>query len=173
MHASLKSILSIDCIWPNLNSSKLSCVSSLPAGLKKIQWRIAEKSDNVLPLSHYTMGIFSEAANSWGRWSDLTRFWTPPRSLACYHNLYVWKGSDENSREKSGKHIFRRPRAAYSVDSDQILPNFNLIQAIKYVIITFKYEEDPINTQLKLSPDMFDGGVSIWLDFDSFFKTMH
>ena len=47
--------------------------------------------------------------------------------------------------EKKWKHqFFRRLRAASSVVRGWIWPNFKLIQAIVYVIITCKYEKDPI-----------------------------
>ena len=49
-------------------------------------------------------------------------------------------------REKMETSIFRRLMAAYSVVRGQIWPNFKLIQALMYVIITFKYEQDPIKS---------------------------
>ena len=48
-------------------------------------------------------------------------------------------------REKKWKHqFFRRLRAANSVIRGRIWPNFKLIQALMYDIITCKYEKDPI-----------------------------
>ena len=47
-------------------------------------------------------------------------------------------------REKMETSTFRRFRAANSVVHGGILPNFKLIQALTYVIITCKYEKDPI-----------------------------
>ena len=40
--------------------------------------------------------------------------------------------------------FFRRSRAANSVVHGPILPNFELIQALMYVIVTCKYEMNPI-----------------------------
>ena len=60
------------------------------------------------------------------------------------------KGNDAHLRaiiqsKKKWKHqFFRRLRAASSVVSGQIWPNCKLIQALMYVIITCKYEKDPI-----------------------------
>ena len=61
------------------------------------------------------------------------------------------KGNDAHLRaiiqsEKIWKRqFFRRLRAASSVVRGRIWPNFKLIQALMYVIITCKYEKDPIN----------------------------
>ena len=60
------------------------------------------------------------------------------------------KGNDAHLRviiqsEKKWKHqFFRRLRAANSVVLGRIWPNFILIQALMYDIITCKYEKDPI-----------------------------
>ena len=60
------------------------------------------------------------------------------------------KGKDAHLRaiiqsEKKWKHqSFRRLSAANSVVRGRIWPNFKLIQALMYVIITCKYEKDPI-----------------------------
>ena len=57
--------------------------------------------------------------------------------------------------ENKWKHkFFRRLRAANSVVRSRIWPNFKLIQARVYVIITCKYEKDPIknNREKKATP---------------------
>ena len=60
------------------------------------------------------------------------------------------KGNDAHLRaiiqsQKKWKHqFFRRLRAANSVVHGRMWPNFKLIQALMYVIITCKYEKDPI-----------------------------
>ena len=65
------------------------------------------------------------------------------------------KGNDAYLRaiiqsEKKWKHqFFRRLRAANSVVLGRIWPNFKLIQACMYVIITCKYEKDPIKNNLE------------------------
>ena len=62
-----------------------------------------------------------------------------------------------SDREKVETSIFRRSRAANSVIRDQIWPNFKLTQALMYVIVTCKYEMDPIknsreNAETPFSP---------------------
>ena len=86
--------------------------------------------------------------------------------------------------EKKWKHqFFRRLRAANSVVRGRIWPNFKLIQALMYVIITFKYEKDPIKNNLKksgntvfhiitLSVAMETSG-RIWLNFKLIQAFMH
>ena len=72
------------------------------------------------------------------------------------------KGNDAHlratiQREKKWKdQFFRRLRAANSVVHGQIWSNFKLIQALLYVIITCKYEKDPIkNNQEKVATPFF------------------
>ena len=72
------------------------------------------------------------------------------------------KGNDAHLRatiqsEKKWKdQFFRRSRAANSVVRGRIKPNFKLIQALMYVIITCKYEKDPIkNNQEKVATLFF------------------
>ena len=72
------------------------------------------------------------------------------------------KGNDAHLRaiiqsEKKWKHqFFRRLRAANSVVHGQIWTNFKLIQALMYVIITCKYEKDPIkNNREKVAKPFF------------------
>ena len=72
------------------------------------------------------------------------------------------KGNDAHLRatiqsEKTWKdQFFRRLRAANSVVHGRIWPNFNLIQALMYVIITCKYEKDPIKSnQEKVATPFF------------------
>ena len=48
------------------------------------------------------------------------------------------------SKKKWKHQFFRRLRAANSVVRGRNWPNFKLIQALMYVIITCKYEKDPI-----------------------------
>ena len=72
------------------------------------------------------------------------------------------KGNDAHLRaiiqsEKKWKHqFFRRLRAANSVVHGRIWLNFKLIQALMYVIITCKYEKDPIkNNREKVAKSFF------------------
>ena len=59
--------------------------------------------------------------------------------------------------EKKWKHqFFRRLRAANSVVRGRTWPNFKLILALMYVIITCKYEKDPIkNNREKVATPFF------------------
>ena len=60
------------------------------------------------------------------------------------------------SEKKWKDQFFRRLRAANSVVRGQIWPNFKLIQALMYVIITCKYEKDPIkNNREKVAKPFF------------------
>ena len=53
--------------------------------------------------------------------------------------------------EKNWKHqFFRRLRAANYVVRSRIWPNFKLIQALMYIIITSKYEKDPIKNKREI-----------------------
>ena len=71
------------------------------------------------------------------------------------------KGNDAHlraiiQREKKWKHqSFRRLRAANSVVRGRILPNFKLIQALMYVIITCKYEKDLIKNNREKEANSF------------------
>ena len=72
------------------------------------------------------------------------------------------KGNDAHLRatiqsEKKWKdQFFRRLRAANSVVCGRIWPNFKLIQALMYVIITSKYEKNPIkNNREKVATPFF------------------
>ena len=99
------------------------------------------------------------------------------------------KGCDTHLRaiiqsEKKWKHqFFRRSRAASSVVHGRIWPNFNLIQALMYVIITCKYEKDPIkNNREKKSNTVFqiitlfvamETSGPIWPNFELILTFMH
>ena len=72
------------------------------------------------------------------------------------------KGNDAHLRaiiqsEKTWKHqFFRRLRAASSVVHGRIWPIFKLIKALMFVIITCKYEKDPIkNNREKVATPFF------------------
>ena len=84
----------------NLNSSKLSYMSSLPARMRMIESKMKEVECSQ-DFSHYkSMGIFS-----------------------------------------------RRSRAANSAILGPIWPNFELVQDVIVVLVTCKYEEDPIKNE--------------------------
>ena len=84
----------------NLNSSKLSCMSSLPARMRMIELKMKELECSQ-DFSHYkSMGIF-----------------------------------------------FRRSRADNSAVLGPIWPNFELVRDVMNVLVTCKYEEDPIKNR--------------------------
>ena len=99
------------------------------------------------------------------------------------------KGNDAHLRaiiqsEKKWKHqFFRHLRAASSVVRGRILPNFKLIQALMYVIITCKYEKDPMkNNREKVATPFFqiitlsvamETSGRIWPNFELIQAFMH
>ena len=76
----------------NLNSSKLSCMSSLPAKMRMIDSKMKELECSQ-DFSHYkSMGIFPDAQGQLtlrSPWSDLAQFRTPPRCYGCSPYLKV------------------------------------------------------------------------------------
>ena len=60
-----------------------------------------------------------------------------------------------SNREKVVTSIFRRSRAGNSVVRDRIWPNFNLVQALMYDIVTCKNEKDLIKTAEKKWQHLF------------------
>ena len=89
--------------------------------------------------------------------------WLPRyRLLENFNTTSGPKGNDAHlraikQREKKWKHqFFRRLRAASSVVRGRIWQDFKLIQALMYVIITCKYEKDPIkNNREKVATPFF------------------
>ena len=83
------------------------------------------------------------------------------RRLDWYTKRSSPKGNDAHLRaiiqcEKKWKHqFFRRLRAANSVVRGLIWPNFELIQALMYAIITCKYEKDPIKNNREKAATQF------------------
>ena len=74
--------------------------------------------------------------------------------------------------------FFRRSRAANSVVHGQISPNFELIQALMNIIVTCKYEMNPIKNDdavfstITLSVAMETSG-HIWPNFELIQALMH
>ena len=141
-------------------------MSSLPARMRLIKSKMKELECSQ-DFSHYkSMGIFPDAQG------QLT-----PQSLVRSNQISnsvktLWlsslpvtsspKGNNAHLRaiiqsEKKWKHqFFRRIRAASSVVRGRIWPNFQLIQALMYVIITCKCEKDPIkNNREKAATPFF------------------
>ena len=75
----------------NLNSSKLSCMSSLPARMRMIESKMKELECSQ-DFSHYkSMGIFQTLKGSLLRrsWSNLVQIRTCPRYYGCPRYLQV------------------------------------------------------------------------------------
>ena len=75
----------------NLNSSKISCMSSLPARMRMIKSKMKELECSQ-DYSHYkSMGIVPDAQGQLTRspWSDLAEFRTRPRCYECSRYLQV------------------------------------------------------------------------------------
>ena len=122
------------------NSSKLSCMLSLPANMKRIRLRTAEKKWRHR-FSHYKpMGIFSKrsrAANSPVGGPIRPKF-ELVRDLM--HVIVTCKYEEErmkSSREKVKTPFFPIMTLSVTMEtSGWIWPNLKLIQALMYVIIT-------------------------------------
>ena len=131
-------------------------MSCIPARMKKIQLKM-KALECLQDFSHYkSMGIFPDAQGQLtpqslvrsGRIpnsSEMLWMSSLPASMKKIRLTSSPKGNDAHLRaiiqsEKKWKHqCFRRLRAANSVVHGRILPNFKLIQALMYVIITCKY----------------------------------
>ena len=73
----------------NLNSSKLLCMSSLPARMRMIDSKMKELVCSQ-DISHYkSLGIFPDAQGQLTPWSDLAEFRTRPRCYRCSRYLQV------------------------------------------------------------------------------------
>ena len=67
------------------------------------------------------------------------------------------KGSDKKRPRKSGNIVFSIITLSVAMGtSSRIWPNFKLIQALMYIIVTCKYEIDPIkNSREKVATPFF------------------
>ena len=126
----------------NLNSSKLSCMSSLPARMRMIDSKMKELECSQ-DFSHYkSMGFFPDAQG------QLT-----PQSLVRSGRISnssetLWMFSLPASMKKiRSKMKALESRAANSAVLGSIWPNFELVRDVMDVLINCKYEEDPIKTE--------------------------
>ena len=89
-------------IWPNLNSSKLSCMQSLPASIKRIRSRTAEKKWRHR-FFHYKLMVFfrrSRAANSAVTGPSRSKFKLVRALMHVIITCKYEKDRMKNSREK-------------------------------------------------------------------------
>ena len=127
------------------NSSKILCMSSLPASMKRICSRIADKKwQHHFP--HYKPMVFfrrSRAANS----SVSIRIRANFELLqALMHVIITCKYEKDpiKTAEKKWQHRFSIITLSVAMEtSGRIWPNIKLVQALMYVIVTCKFEMDP------------------------------
>ena len=142
------------------NSSKLSCMLSLPASMNRIRLRIAEKKWRH-HFSHYKpMGIFSDFQGQLTLQSVVQSSRNSKLVRALMHVIIVCKCEKDqmkNSREKVETPFFPIITLSVTMEtSGWIWPNFDLIQALMYVINTCKYDKDPIkNNPEKVETSFF------------------
>ena len=83
-------------------------------------------------------------------------------SHACHHYLQVWKGSDKKQPRKSGNTVFAIIILSVAMKTScRIWPNFKLIQALVYVLVTCKYEMDLIKNSREKVATRFPI-ISLW-----------
>ena len=131
-------------ICRNSNSSKLSCMSSKPARMKKIQLKM-KALDCSQDFSHYkSMGIFSDAQGQLTRQS-LVRSGRISNSFdILWMSLVPASMKKIRSKMKALEWTQHFPHYNCMVameTSARIWPNFELIQALIHVLITCKYEK--------------------------------
>ena len=118
-------------------------MSSIPARMKKIQLKIKtlERSQD---FSHYkSMGIFPDAQGQ--SMVGSSQISTSSKTL-CLSSLPA-KMKKIRSKMKALGDFSRRPRAANSAVLGLIWLNFELVRDIMDVLVTCKYEEDPIKNE--------------------------
>ena len=84
----------------NSNSSKLSCIWSLPASMKRNRWKTAEKK------WRHRFFLHNPICYHGNQWLDLAEIQTHPSSHVCYHYLQVWKRIWSRTAEKKWRHRF-------------------------------------------------------------------
>ena len=134
-------------ICRNSNSSKLSCMSSIPARMKKIQLKM-KVLDCSQDFSHYkSMGIFSDAQGQLTRQSLVRSGRISNSSDILWMSSLLASMKKIQSKMKALEWTQHFPHYNCMVameTSGRIWPNFELIQALIHVLITCKYEKNPI-----------------------------
>ena len=111
----------------NFNSPKLSCMSSLPARMRMIESKMKELECSQDFSLYRSMGIFPEVEGQLTLQSLVRsgRISNCPRCYGCPRHL----------------------QAANSAVLGPILSNFELVRDVMDVLVTCKYEEDPIKNE--------------------------
>ena len=136
---------------------------SLPASMKRIRLRTAEKKWRHQFYQYKPMGIFSDFQRQLTPQSVVQSSQNSNLSeLSCMSSLplsmkRMKRRKDEKQPRKSGDTIRTIITLSVTIEtSGWIWPNFKLIQALMYVIITCKYEKDPIkNSPEKVETSFF------------------
>ena len=128
-------------------SSKPLCMSSLPVSMKRIPSRTTKKK------WQHRFSNYNTICCHRNQWSALPNF----ELIQAFMHVLIACKYEKDQMKNSGENVmtsfsplqvygifFRRSRAANSVVRGRISPNFELIQAIMYIIITCKYEMNPI-----------------------------
>ena len=124
------------------NSSKLSCMSLLPASMNRIRSRTAEKKLQHRFSYYKSIRIFPDTQ---GQLTPVVRSSQISNSHACHCYLQLWKGTDEKQPRKSEDTVFPFIILSFTMEtSDLSWSNFKIIKALMYVIFTCKIEKNPI-----------------------------
>ena len=125
----------------------LSCMSSIPARMKKIQLKM-KALDCSQDFSHYkSMGIFPDAQGQLTPQSLVRSGRISNSSEILWMSLLPASMKKIRSKMKALEWTQHFPHYNSMVameTSGRIWPNFELIQALIHVLITCKYEKNPI-----------------------------
>ena len=133
----------------NSNSSKLSCMSSLPARMKMIESKMKELECSQ-DFSHYkSMGFFSRRSRA-SKSAVLGPIWPNFELVLDVMNVLVTYQYEEDPIKKRGASVFTTLYINFSDAQGQISLElavvsgriFFLIQAFMYVLVTCKNEDD-------------------------------
>ena len=144
-------------IWPNFIFMQALMYVIITYKYERIRSRTAVKKV-AKQFSHYKyMGIISDARGQLTLLSVVEVGQISNSSGLCMLSLPVnMKRIVRKTAKKKWQHrFFRHSVASYSVVRFRIWPNFELIKALKCVIVTCKYEEDQIKTAEKSGNTVF------------------
>ena len=148
----------------NLNSSKLSCMSLLPARIRMIKSKMKELECSQDFSNYKSMGIFPDAQGQLTAQGQITiksvvvsgrnlnssklscMSLLPARMRMIESKMKELECSQDFSHYVYGD-FSRRSRAANSAVLNQNWPKFELVRDIMVVLVTCKYEEDPIKNE--------------------------
>ena len=122
-------------------------MSSLPVSMKRIPSRTSEKRGNTV-FQIITLSVAMETSG---------RIWPNFELIQAFKHVLIDCKYEKDQMKNRGENVmtsfsplkvygifFRRSRAANSVVHGRISPNFELIQALMFIIVTCKYEMNPI-----------------------------